>query len=747
MQGTTLTLTFAKRAAPFFESREPRAESREPRAESREPRAESREPRAESREPRAESREPRAESREPSCPPPERLPGGDGHRPPPPASPLRSLSRTPARAWRGAACALATAFALLLGAVAAEAAVPRDFYAASVNGVILKVYFNEHLNTGSMPAASAFQVTATPPGGTARTISGFGNTVAVSGTSVTVALDVTDPVLEGETVTVRYTAPPTNPLQYVDGQGVQNFSGKPVTNETDATKPNVIAAELNGTELILYFDDRMKASAAPGSSAFWIQRGGSGQLRPIGNPRIDGSNTLRIPVFNASNPAKHGETVRFAYTPPSNAANRIQDRSGNELDAIAQWADIDNQTPPVPSSAAVNGATLVVTFDGGLEEDGELLPPASAFRVLRVRSGTTTTVSLIATNPVAVRGTQVTLSLAEAVLGTDAVTVAYTDPGSGGRLRDDDKRELPVKSFPNRVVTNNTPSASVGSPPQFLSATVTGSTLSVTFNETLQTASSSRPPNSAFAVSAKPLYGTARTIDGATGNVTISGSTVTVPLDGDVERGERVTVRYAVPTEDNPLRGTNGFLANSFGGQPATNNTAGAPAPTFESASYSYRGGGITVHFDGPFLGCAAARAWRFKVDGGREQSPQVVRCGDRSVLLVLAALTQRPAVEAARDVTVGYSRPIAELEERSTPHFHPPRGSPGPSARLTGTDGSAVASFSDQTVTGLKPRLASASPPTVDGRTLTLTFDEELDPGATPGPWLFGGHRERGPA
>ena len=375
---------------------------------------------------------------------------------------------------------------------------PRDFYAASVNGSILAVYFNEHLrpvNPGSSPHPSAFEVTAKPPGGTARTISGFGSTVAVSGTSVTVALDVTDPVLEGETVTVSYTAPATNPLQYVDGQGVQNFSGKPVTNETDATKPNVIAAELNATELILYFDDRMKASAAPDQFAFWIQRGGSGQLRPIGNSRIDGSNTLRIPVFNASNPAKHGETVRFAYTPPSNAANRIQDRSGNELDAIAQWADIDNQTPPAISSAAVVGATLVVTFDGGLEEDGELVPPGSAFRVLRVRSGTTTTVGLIARNPVAVRGTQVTLSLAEAVLRTDTVTVAYTDPGSGARLRDDDSRELPVKSFPNRVVTNNTPSASVGSPPQFSKATVNGTTLTVTFNQNLNTTSTHTPPN------------------------------------------------------------------------------------------------------------------------------------------------------------------------------------------------------------------------------------------------------------
>ena len=609
---------------------------------------------------------------------------------------------------------------------------PRDFYAASVNGNLLTVYFNEYLNPGSLPAGDAFVVRATPPGGTTRILSGS-VTVGVVGTLVEVRLSPVTPVVEGETVTVSYSSPATNPLQYIDGANVQSFSGKPVTNETDATKPNVIAAELNGTELILYFDDRMKASAAPDRFAFWIQRGSSTQTRPVGNPRIDGSNTLRIPVFNASSPAKHGETFRFAYTPPSNAANRIQDRSGNQLDAIAQWADIDNQTPPAISSAAVNGAKLVLTFDGGLEEDGELVPPASAFRVLRVRSGTTTTVGLIATNPVAVRGTQVTLSLAEAVLGTDAVTVAYTDPGSGGRLRDDDKRELPVKSFPNRSVTNNTPSASVGSPPQFSRAAVNGSRLDVIFNETLNSTPSHTPPNSAFAVSAMPLYGTARTISAA--GVAIAGSTVTVTLANEVERGESVTVRYTAPST-NFLLGTNGFHANSFSGQPVTNNTPGSPAPTFESASYSYRGGGITVHFDGPYLGCAAARAWRFKVDGGREQSPQSVRCGDRSVLLVLAALTQRPAVEAARDVTVGYNRSIAELEERSTPHFHPPRGSPRPSARLTGTDGSAVASFSDQTVTGLKPRLVP--PPTVDGRTLTLAFDEELDPGATPGNVLF---------
>ena len=649
----------------------------------------------------------------------------NGEESPPPGGFLLRFLRAPLA--RGAACAL------LLGAGVAEAQTgPRGPYGGSVNNILLEVYFTAHLNTGSLPHPSAFQVRATSPGGSTRTISGFGSNVDVSGVTLTVALDVNSPVREGETVTVRYTKPATNPLQWVDGGEVPAFSWHSVTNETDATKPTLAFAELNGTTLTLYYDDVLKTSAVPGRTDFLFRRGSGGAAAPTGNPSVSG-NTVTIPVFTASTPAKHGETVRFAYTPNSSAANRIQDRSGNQADAIAQWAEVDNQTQPALSSApVVTKATLVLTFDGDLDEDPEQLPPGSAFTVLRVRSGTTTTVGLIATNPVAVSGRTVTLWLAEAVLRTDTVTVAYTAPATGGKLRDDDNRELPVPSFPNRQAANSTP-APAG--PEFSRAAVNGNTLAVTFDLPLQTTSSSTPPRSAFAVSAKPPYGTARTISGSGGNVTISGNTVTVLLADEVERGESVTVRYAVPTT-NKLRGTNTLFVNPFSGQPATNNSPGSPAPTFSGASYSYPRGGITVEFTGPFLGCADSYAWRIQVDGGTEY-PQSVRCEDRAVLLVLAALTTRPAVEVARRVTVSYHRGRAEAAERSKPLYHPPRGSPGPSARLRGTDGSVVASFDDQTVTGLKPRLVAA-PPTVDGRTLTLTFDEELDPGATPGPWLF---------
>ena len=607
----------------------------------------------------------------------------------------------------------------------------RGFNVATVNGSTLTVGFNHPLNTGTSTPGSAFEVTATPSDGTARTIDGTG-TVAVSGVNATVTL--ASAVAEGETVTVSYTPPEANRLWWAEGDNVGGFSGRPVINRTDATPPNVAFAQVNGTTLTLYYDDRLKHSAVPTKFNFWVQKGeGSPAARPFGNPSVF-SNTVTIQLFNSLAPAKHGQTVRFAYDLPSNAANRIQDRSGNQAPAIAQWADIDNVTPPALVSAVVRGAALILTFDGEMEEDGELVPPASAFTVRRVRSGTTTTVDLVATNPVAVSGRTVTLSLAEAVLHTDTVHVRYDAPTTGARLRDDDNYERPVSSFPNRQASNLTPGASIGSPPQFSSAAVNGSTLNVTFNEPLQTGSSHRPPNSAFAVIAKPLYGTARTIASAAGNVSISGSTVTVTLAAEVERGESVAVGYTEPST-NFLRGTNGFHANSFSGQPAANNSPGSPAPTFASASYSYPRGGIVVNFTGPFLGCADRNAWIIKVDGA-ERYPQVARCEDRAVLLIPDALSLRPAVEAARRVTVSYSRGVAEAMERSTPLFHPPRGSRGPSARLRGTDGSVVESFDDQTVSGLKPRLVP--PPTVDGSTLVLTFDEDLDPGATPGPWLF---------
>ena len=110
-------------------------------------------------------------------------------------------------------------------------------------------------------------------------------------------------------------------------------------------------------------------------------------------------------------------------------------------------------------------------------------------------------------------------------------------------------------------------------PPAFSRGMTQGSTLYVDFDQELDAAS--RPPSSAFRVTARTKGGAARTIAGTATQVTISdavlgGNRVTVELAREVAEGEAVTVRYSRPSA-NPLRNIGGYAVASFSGQPAVN--------------------------------------------------------------------------------------------------------------------------------------------------------------------------------
>ena len=108
--------------------------------------------------------------------------------------------------------------------------------------------------------------------------------------------------------------------------------------------------------------------------------------------------------------------------------------------------------------------------------------------------------------------------------------------------------------------------------PTLESATVSGTSLSLTFNESLD--SGSLPAGSAFTVSGGRS---------GTGTAAISGATVSVTLDSAVNVGETVTVSYA-PPDGSKLRDNAGNLAARFSGRPVTNlasspSTPGTPGP------------------------------------------------------------------------------------------------------------------------------------------------------------------------
>ena len=80
----------------------------------------------------------------------------------------------------------------------------------------LVLTFSEALDTGSTPAAGTFTVSG-------NTVS----SVAIAGSKVTLTLGTA--VSTGDTVTVGYTKPSSNPLKDGAGNGVATFSGEPVT--------------------------------------------------------------------------------------------------------------------------------------------------------------------------------------------------------------------------------------------------------------------------------------------------------------------------------------------------------------------------------------------------------------------------------------------------------------------------------------------------------------------------------------
>ena len=116
---------------------------------------------------------------------------------------------------------------------------PPQLQSATVvgNGNTLTLSYDEALDEESMPAARAFTVTSD----TARAVTV--TVVVVSGT--TVVLTLNRAVGASETVTVSYTAPPTNPIQDADGNDAGNLAGHSVGHV--AASASITAGDLTVT--------------------------------------------------------------------------------------------------------------------------------------------------------------------------------------------------------------------------------------------------------------------------------------------------------------------------------------------------------------------------------------------------------------------------------------------------------------------------------------------------------------------
>ena len=305
---------------------------------------------------------------------------------------------------------------------------------ASVNGATLSLEYAGLLDSGRNPGAEAFSVEVD---GTGRTVT------SVSLTEAAVTLTLASAVTAGETVTVSYAAPQSQPLRSKSGR-----KGNVAADLTDMTV-------LNGT---------------PANTSPTVESIASGAQHPTKDPfavtitfseSVTGLTQSEIEVANgaASDLAGSGSTRTFTVTPDADfdgdvtvtvPAGVAEDSALNTNEAGSETFAIDTLGPALAASdaATVNGATLTLTFNEAL---GAANVSSSAFTVT---GATTRSIS-----GVAVFRSTVQLTLSVPVLhGETGLEVDY-DPPSGEPLVDAVGNR--AATIVDRAVTNRTPATTL----------------------------------------------------------------------------------------------------------------------------------------------------------------------------------------------------------------------------------------------------------------------------------------------
>ena len=380
--------------------------------------------------------------------------------------------------------------------------------------------------------------------GSQRTVSD----VAIRGSAVTLTLSPA--VTFGQPVTVSYTVPGATPVQDRSRNDAAALADQTVTNNTpDTTAPTLSSATVIGVSLVLIYNEALDTGSTPAATDYTVTVTGS--QRTVSSVTVNGTAVTLI----LSSAVTDGQAVTVSYTVPG--TNPVQDAAGNDAAALADQTVTNNTntipdtTTPTLTTAAVNGASLVLTYNEAL--DTTSTPDTSDYTV--TVAGSQRTVS-----DVAISGSAVTLTLSPAVTDGQAVTVSYTVPGTNP-VRDRSRNDAAALS--DQTVTNTTPDTTA---PTLTTAAVNGVSLVLTYNEALDTGST--PAATDYTVT---VAGSQRTVS----DVAISGSAVTLTLASAVTDGQAVTVSYTAGT--NPVQDAAGNDAAALSNQ-TVNATVPVPA-------------------------------------------------------------------------------------------------------------------------------------------------------------------------
>ena len=471
-----------------------------------------------------------------------------------------------------------------------------------------------------------------------------------------------------------------------DAGNVESLTSAPTTAVAAAAA--LQSATVDGATLTLTYNVTLDNGVTLPSSAFAVNVNGAS--RSVVGAGVGQSNVLLL----LSPAVESGDTVTVDYTAPD-GTDAIQDSDGRKAVSFS-GREVTNNTASsgTPRSEPVQapGSLKVVRHESGKLSTSWDAPdsgPSPTGYTLQWKESVDDWDDADDVSEANVKGTS------HVITGlTDGVEYAVRVVARKGDADGDPSGE--VTATPQETVAPS-PSA----------ATVDGATLAITFDEPLDAGET--PENSAFAVT---VAGNSRGVDA----VSVSGSAVTLTLASAVAAGEAVTVDYTVPTGEstNKLQDTSGNAAASFSEQAATNNTA--PAQSEESSESQddtpnspgnlnvvrHESGQLRASWDAPDSGPTPTGytvQWKESGDDW-DDANTVSEANVNGTSHVITGLTD--GVEYAVRVFA----------------YNGDAGS-NPSGEITATPQETV-----------PPSPSAAS---VDGATLTITFDEALDAGETP--------------
>ncbi len=348
---------------------------------------------------------------------------------------------------------------------------------------------------------------------------------------------------------------------------------------TDTTAPLLSNAKVAGTTLTLTYDETLDPNSTPATTDFSVTVAGTA-VTPTA-VRVDGTKVyLTLGTAVAS-----GQAVTLDYTQPS--SNPIRDVAAPHYNKAASLTSqvVGNQTgstTPEVSGVAITsdpgadstyapGDTISVgvTFDetvnvgtsGGSPRLKIKLDPnfGELWAVYSGGHGTATlTFDYTVVSPnLSTQGIAVLVNTLELNNGT------ITAVGDGS-----------AADLDHQGLAHNSGHLVDASAPWVTFAAVKGSTLTLTFNESLD--ENSQPPGNSFNVSAKGTGSTTSIIPGAN-TATVEGATVKVGLAYAPNQADTLKVSYALPTSGK-LRDVFGNEVAAFSSRQTANNSGQAKA-------------------------------------------------------------------------------------------------------------------------------------------------------------------------